>query len=79
METTCGRSGMSKIIKFTGITKLDLPVDRVLDAAKETLDGVVIMGYTTDGEEYFASTYADGSTVLWLAERMKKMLLEVEA
>ena len=46
---------------------------------KETLDGVVIMGYTTDGEEYFASTYADGSTVLWLAERMKKMLLEVEA
>jgi hypothetical protein len=75
MEAACGGSGMSKIIKFTGITKLDLPVDTVLDAAKETLDGVVIM----DGEEYFASTYADGSTVLWLAERMKKMLLEVEA
>ena len=52
---------MSKVIKFTGITKLDLPVDRVLDAAKETLDGVVIMGYTTDGEEYFASTYAHAS------------------
>jgi len=69
---------MSKVIKFTGITKLDLPVDRVLDAAKETLEGVVIMGYTTDGEEYFASTYANGSTVLWLVERMKKMLLEVD-
>ena len=69
---------MSKVINFTGITKLDLPVDRVLDAAKETLEGVVIMGWTTDGEEYFASTYADGSTVLWLAERMKKMLLEVD-
>jgi len=69
---------MSKVIKFTGITKLDLPVDRVLDAAKETLEGVVIMGWTTDGEEYFASTYADGSTVLWLVERMKKMLLEVD-
>ena len=40
---------MSKIINFTGITKLNLPVDRVLDAAKETLEGVVIMGWTTDG------------------------------
>jgi hypothetical protein len=69
---------VSKVIKFTGITKLDLPVDRVLDAAKETLEGVVIMGWTTDGEEYFASTYADGGTVLWLVERMKKMLLEVD-
>jgi len=69
---------MSKVINFTGITKLDLPVDRVLDAAKETLEGDVIMGWTTDGEEYFASTYADGGTVLWLVERMKKMLLEVD-
>jgi len=69
---------MSKVIKFTGVTRLNLPVDRVLDAAKETLEGVVIMGWTTDGEEYFASTYADGGTVLWLVERMKKMLLEVD-
>jgi hypothetical protein len=69
---------MSKVIKFTGVTRLDLPLDRVLDAAKETLEGVVIMGWTTDGDEYFASTYSDGGTVLWLVERMKKMLLEVD-
>ena len=69
---------MSKVINFTGVTRLDLPLDRVLDAAKETLEGVVIMGWTTDGEEYFASTYSDGGTVLWLVERMKKMLLEVD-
>ena len=69
---------MSKVIKFTGVTRLYLPLDRVLDAAKETLEGVVIMGWTTDGEEYFASTYSDGGTVLWLVERMKKMLLEVD-
>lgn len=69
---------MSKVIKFTGVTRLDLPLDRVLDAAKETLEGVVIMGWTTDGEEYFASTYSDGGTVMWLVERMKKMLLEVD-
>lgn len=69
---------MSKVIKFTGVTRLDLPLDTVLDAAKETLEGVVIMGWTTNGEEYFASTYSDGGTVLWLVERMKKMLLEVD-
>jgi hypothetical protein len=69
---------MSKVIEFTGVTRLDLPLDRVLDAAKETLEGVVIMGWTTDGEEYFASTYSDGGTVMWLVERMKKMLLEVD-
>ena len=32
-----------------------------------------------DGEEYFASSIADGGTVLWLIERMKLQLLrEVE-
>lgn len=68
---------MSKVIPFSGITKLDLPVDVVLDAAKGELEGVVLMGWKITGEEYFASTYADGGTVLWLVERMKKMLLEV--
>jgi len=41
------------------------------------MEGVVIMGWDKDGEEYFASSYADGGTVLWLAERMKKLLMEV--
>lgn len=66
---------MSKIIQFTGITKLDLPADRILEQAEGKLEGVVIMGYTTEGEEYFASSYADGGNVLWLAERLKTMLI----
>ena len=69
---------MSKIIKFTGITKLDLPVDLILSEAQNKLDNVVIMGYDNDGEEYFASSIADGGTVLWLIERLKKQLLEVD-
>ncbi len=68
---------MAKVIPFSGITKLDMPPDHILDAAKEKgLEGVVIMGFKADGEEYFASSYADGGTVLWLAERLKKRLLE---
>lgn len=66
---------MAKIIKFTGITKLDLPVDTVLDGAKDQLEGVIIIGYTKDGDEYFASTYADGGTALWLIEKCKINLM----
>lgn len=65
---------------FTGITKLDLPIDLVLDKAKDALEGgegVVVLGYDADGDEYFAASYADGPNVLWLLERLKKKLLAV--
>lgn len=63
---------MGKIIKFTGITTLDLDPDAVLDTLKGELEGFVIAGWAKDGSEYFSSTYADGGTVLWLLERLKK-------
>jgi hypothetical protein len=66
---------MSKVIPFTGITKLDLNPDMVLENLKGELEGFVIVGYTPDGEEYFSSTYADGGTALWLLERCKRALL----
>ena len=69
---------MGKVIPIGGITKLDLPVDKVLEAAKGELEGAVIMGYTKDGDLYFASTYADGGEVLWLLENCKKKLLETD-
>ena len=68
---------MSKVIPFTGITKLDLDPDTILENNKGKLEGVVIMGWDKDGREVFASSYADGGTVLWLVERLKKALLEL--
>lgn len=66
----------AQILRWRGITKLDLPVDAVLDAAKSTgLRCVVVMGYETDGSEYFAASIADGADCLWLAERLKMRLL----
>ena len=67
---------MSNIIPLGNITKLDQPVDRVLDGAKEILTGVIILGWTHDGEAYFASTLADGGEVMWLLEKCKKDLLD---
>lgn len=69
---------MSKVIPFTGITRLDLDPDRVLEQCKGALEGVVVIGYDAEGAEYFASSYADGGTVLWLLERCKARLLEMK-
>lgn len=55
---------MSKIIELGNITKLDLPPDRILENSKGKLENVVILGYTLDGGEHFASSIADGGTVV---------------
>jgi hypothetical protein len=68
---------MTNVVRFTGITKLDMPADHVLESALGKLEGVVILGYDKDGQEYFASSYTDGGDMLWLLERAKKALLEV--
>lgn len=69
---------MGKVIQFTGVTKLDLDPDTVLENSKGNLEGFVIAGFDKDGNKYFASTYADGGTVLWLIEQLKMKLLEDE-
>lgn len=68
----------AKIIPFSGITRLDLPADQVLELAGGQLEGVVVVGFDKDGQFYAASSYADGGTVLWLLEVLRKRLLEVE-
>ena len=70
---------MSKVIPFTGLTKLDLPVERVLEEAKQYMTGVVLIGYDNEGCHYFASTFADGGEVLWLLEKCKQTLMEVSS
>ena len=68
----------AQIIPLGNVTSLDLPVDRVLEEAKgHCPDGVVILGYGNDGQSYFASSIADGGSVLWLLEMCKKQLLEI--
>lgn len=67
------------VIPLGNITRLYLPTDRVLDAAKGNCsDGVVVMGFDDDGEFYFASSIADGGTVIYLLEMCKKELLAID-
>lgn len=64
------------VTNLNQITKLDIPAERVLQAALDAeLTDVVIIGYDLDGNEYFASSMADGGNALWLLERAKLELL----
>lgn len=59
-------------------TTLDADAVLVLEGAiASDLTDVVIFGYCQDGSEYFASSMADGGSVLWLLERLKMELLSI--
>lgn len=64
------------VIEWGGVTRLDLPPERIVRRALEAdLSGVVVIGYTAEGAFYFASSYADGGEVVWLLEMAKSELL----
>ena len=67
----------AQVIIWRGVTKHNLPTDRVLEQAMWAgLDGAVVIGWDPDGELYFASTYANGGDVLWLMEHAKAALIK---
>lgn len=64
------------VVNLNVVTSLEVPAARVLDEARDAgLKGAVVLGFTEEGIEYFASSYPDGPTVLWLLERCKHVLL----
>lgn len=69
---------MGDVVNLPCITRLDIPSERVIEALDETeFESVVIVGHTKDGDEYFASSLADGGDTLWLLERAKLKLLRM--
>lgn len=65
------------VVRFPGITLLDLDPDDMLKEAMGKLEKVLIIGYTTDGDEFISSSFADGPTAVWLLERMKLLMLSI--
>jgi hypothetical protein len=68
---------MAEILKFTGITFLDMPTDVILQSAIGKLESVIVLGYTNDGKEYFAASMADGADALWHLQRAAHKLLSM--
>lgn len=67
-----------KVIDWGGVTRLETPPTKILaTAAGKNLSEVVVVGYDKDGDFYFASSKADGPSVLWALEKAKIKLLEV--
>lgn len=66
---------MGDVIVLGGPTRLDLPPDRVLEAATGELETVLVLGYDHEGNEYYAASTADGGTLVWLTERFKTKLV----
>lgn len=66
----------AEIFSFTGITRLDIDPDRVLEQAIGKLQGVLVIGFDHEGEFYAVSSYADGGNAIWLLEVCKKHILK---
>jgi hypothetical protein len=70
---------VSNVVNFTGVTRLDLPADRIIESAAGKLDHAVVIGWDKAGSFYFASSYAAGPEVLWLLETARRKLLDAGA
>lgn len=68
---------MSNIVKFTGITTVDIPPDTVLEGAMGKLESVLVVGWDHEGDLYVASTSSKPSEAAWLMENAKKFRLEL--
>ena len=78
MTQTADGPPPSNDITFPGITRIDIPPERVqADAGTVDLDGVVVIGWTKDGKFYAASSYADGADVMFLCEMVKQRLVQM--
>lgn len=74
---TIANDNQGNVIILDIVTRHDIPANRVLTKSMSAdLEGAVVMGWTKDGNVYFASSYADGGDVLWLMELLKKRLFE---
>lgn len=71
---------MGEVVEAPFVTRLDVPVERILrQATAADLEHVIVIGWTKDGEMYFAGSQAGGPETLWLIELAKRDLLEIGA
>lgn len=69
---------MGDVIELDVITRLDVPVSRVIETASSSnLESVFIAGCDEGGNYFFASSMANGAEAVWLLEMAKKRLLDI--
>ena len=68
---------MSDVVDFPGNTKGDVPLEKVLESAKE-LDNVVVIGWRGD-DFIMLNTDNDGPAVLFMIELAKRSIMDLFA
>jgi hypothetical protein len=59
---------MGDVVLLNGVTTLPIPVERVLEGAKN-LDSVLVLGWTKDGEFYAAASSGSFEESTYLAQQ----------
>lgn len=66
----------SNVVVLQVETTLDLPLDRILDGARENeITDCLLLGYDKSGEFYLASQTVDAGKLLLLMERARGLLM----
>lgn len=69
---------MGKVVEFCGVTRLDIPPERVLRAALDAgMKSVVVVGFDADGNDYFAASMADAGEAHWHLARGQHALMRM--
>ena len=66
----------AEVLPFTGISILDIPPEKVLQAAIDAgITEVVIVGIDADGKHYFASSMSSAPEIAWHLDTAKWRLM----
>lgn len=67
---------IENVIYLPIATTIDMPIKSVIDgAAEHDMDGIAVIGWTTDGSLYFASSYAKTAETNLLLDLAKDVLI----
>lgn len=56
-------------------TRLDIPVDRVREAAEKNCEKLIIVGIDKDGNDYYAANFADAALTYYLVSKFRYKLI----
>lgn len=69
---------MAEIIRFPGVSRLDLNPNVILEEAlKKGLQSAVVIGFDGEGEDFFSSSVADAGDVLYFLRRAEHRLMRM--
>lgn len=68
---------LENVVAAPIVTRNDTDADTILRQSLGHLSQVVVIGYTKEGAEFFASSVASGADALWHLERARHNLLGI--